>query len=416
MRKLFQLLSNYKSKKLLLLVIVVALVFAGGYKLGQQNFQASVQNGHISFTHQNPTNQTVDFSLFWDVYASVQQNYYDKTKIDGQKMLYGSIQGMVASLGDPYTVFLTPSQNKVVKNQLGGTYTGVGIELGYKDNHMVVISPLDGSPAKAAGVKAGDLIIKIADKTTDKLTLPDAVNLIRGDAGTSIGMTLLHQGDSTTYDVTLTRSAIKVKSATFSDKGGGVGYIKLSTFGDNTNDEWAAAVDQAKAAGSKVIIVDVRDNPGGYLTDAVNIGSEFIASGAVVKQQTGDTVHELDVVRQGRLLTIPVVVLINGGSASASEILSGALQDYGRAPLVGTQSFGKGTVQEVQDIKCTPAPPDNTCPSLHITVAKWLTPKGRWVHGVGLTPDVKVDITTDDFKAGRDPQLDRAIQIAKSKI
>lgn len=409
-------MTEYR-RKIIAAGFLLVLVFTTGYAFGKQNFQAGVNGGKITFTHANPPrDQLVDFGLFWDVYDTIQKSYYDKSKIDGQKILYGAIQGMVGSLGDPYTSFLNPEQNKEVKSELAGTYEGVGIQLGYKDNKLVVIAPLEGTPAKEAGVKAGDKILKIGEKVADSLTLPDAVGLIRGSAGTSIALTLLHDGASETYSVNLTRRSIQVKSVEFSDKGGGIGYIKLSRFADNTNTEWTAAVDQVVKAGSKALILDVRDNPGGYLNSAVFIGSEFIASGTVVKQDSSGQVKEYGVFRTGKFTTIPVVVLINKGSASASEIVAGALQDLGRATLVGDQSFGKGTVQEVEDVSCSKSTTTQVCPSLHLTTAKWLTPKGRWIHGVGLTPDVKVSLSDQDFKAGKDPQLDKALEIAKSKL
>ena len=405
-----------KNKKLLSAVIFGIVIFVLGYQLGQQNFRVALQGGRVSFTNQAPPKEEkVDFKLFWDVYTSIQENFYDKTKIDGQKILYGAIQGMVDSLGDPYTSFLNPEQNKAVKGELAGTYEGVGIQLGYKDSQMVVISPLDGTPAKAAGVKAGDLILKIGDKSSDGISLPDAVSMIRGAAGTEIEMTFRREGTSAPYVLKLTRAKIQVKSVEFTDKGGGIGYIKLSRFADNTNAEWSAVVDQVVGAGSKAVILDVRDNPGGYLNSSVFISSEFISSGTIVKQESGNQVKNFDVFRTGRLLSIPVVVLMNKGSASASEIVAGAIQDYGRGVLVGEQSFGKGTIQEVEDVSCQELP-GQVCPSLHLTTAKWLTPKGRWVNSTGLTPDIKVELKEEDFKAGRDPQLQRAIEAAKSKI
>lgn len=405
------------KKKLLATLVAAVLIFAVGYSLGKQNFQASLQGGRITFTNQNPpADQKVDFGLFWDVYDSIQKNYYDKSKLDGQKLLYGAIQGMVGTLSDPYTSFLTPDQNKQVKEDLAGTYEGVGIQLGYKDSQLVVIAPLEGTPAKEAGVKPGDRILKIGDRLTDGISLPDAVSLIRGSAGTTIELTLAHEGSSDSYVAKLTRAKIQVKSVEFSDKGGGVGYIKLSRFADNTNTEWTSAVDQAVQAQSKVLVLDLRDNPGGYLQGAIFVGSEFISSGTIVKQDTSGQIREYGVFRTGKLTNIPVVVLINKGSASSSEIVAGALQDYGRATLVGDNSFGKGTIQEVQDVSCDQANQDIACPSLHITTAKWLTPKGRFVNGTGLTPDIKVELTDEDFKAGRDPQLDRAIEVAKGKI
>lgn len=410
----FRELNFDKKTKVLALVAGALLVFGIGYKAGQQGIGVSLNSGRISFSNQTATNSPVDFGLFWQVYDTIQKNYYDKSKIDSQKILYGAIQGMVASLGDPYTNFLTPDQNQQVEAQLSGTYEGVGIQLGSKDNKLVVVAPLDGAPAKAAGVRSGDVIISIAGKPAETVSLDDAVNLIRGKAGTAIDLSLLHLGDQSPYTVHLVRAKIQTKTVTFTDKGNGVGYIKLSVFGDATVGEWDQAVDAALKAGEKAIVLDVRDNPGGLLNDAVHVGSEFITSGPIVKQDEAGKVTEFTPDHIGRLTNIPVVVLINKGSASASEIVSGSLQDTGRGTLVGEQSFGKGTVQAVDDISCDTSK-GATCPSLHLTIAKWLTPKGRWIHGIGLTPDVKVDLTQSDFDAGRDPQLDRAIELAISK-
>jgi carboxyl-terminal processing protease len=406
--------SSKQRKKVIVLVFGVLLAFGIGYKAGQQGVGLAIGRNSASFTNQYSTNQPADFSLFWQVYDTIQKDYYDKNKIDRQKVLYGAIQGMVASLGDPYTTFLTPDQNKEVQAQLNGTYEGVGIQLGYKDNKMVVVAPLDGTPAKLAGVRSGDLVLKIGDKVTSALSLDDAVSRIRGSAGTAIDLTLVHDGDANPYSVHLVRTKIQIKTATFVDKGNGVGYMKISQFAENTDSEWDQAVGEALKSGEKVIVLDVRDNPGGFLTSAVHVGSEFITNGSVVKQDEGGKVTDFTPDHAGRLLGVSVVVLINKGSASASEIVSGALQDTGRGTLVGDQSFGKGTIQAVDDVPCKPAP-NSACPSLHITIAKWLTPKGRWIHGVGLTPDVKVSLTDSDFKVGSDPQLDKAIQLAITK-
>jgi carboxyl-terminal processing protease len=407
-------LTSDQKKKYIAVILGLMVVFGVGYKAGQQGIGLAVSRGGISFTNQSATNQPTDFNLFWQVYDTIQKDYYDKGKIDGQKVLYGAIQGMVASLGDPYTTFLTPDQNKDVEAQLSGTYEGVGIQLGYKDNKMVVVAPLDSTPAKAAGVRSGDLVLKVADKATSSLSLDDAVNLIRGKAGTAVDLVLEHDGDTASYNVHLVRAKIQIKTVTFTDKGNGVGYIKLTQFSSNTNTEWDQSVDAVLQARDKAIVLDVRDDPGGYLDSAVHVGSEFIDKGPIVKQDQGGKVTGFTPDHDGRLLTIPVVVLVNKGSASASEIVSGALQDTGRGTLIGEQSFGKGTIQSVDDIRCDTSG-GAVCPSLHITIAKWLTPKGHWVHGVGLTPDVKVSMTEDDFKAGNDPQLDKAMQLAISK-
>jgi carboxyl-terminal processing protease len=280
------------------------------------------------------------------------------------------------------------------------------MELGYdKDKRLVVIAPLPGTPAEKAGIKPGDYIIKINNQDSTNMSLPQAVDLIRGTKGTSVALQIYRDGEQKPQDLSVQRDTIEIKSVAFTPKttpqNKKVAYIRLTRFGDKTNDEWNKAVSDALAAGSQAVILDVRNNPGGYLDGAVYIGSEFIDSGNVVLQEDGQGRRQnYPVNRSGKLLKQPLVVLINKGSASASEIVSGAIQDHNRGKLVGTQSFGKGTIQESQELS------NNT--GIHITTAKWLTPNGRWIHTVGLTPDVKVDLGTDPAK---DDQLDKALEL-----
>jgi carboxyl-terminal processing protease len=281
----------------------------------------------------------------------------------------------------------------------------VGIQLGYnQDKRLVVVAPLKDTPADKAGIKPGDLIIKINNKDTSSISLPEAVNEIRGQKGTQVALTVFGENDTKPRDVSLTRDTIVVKSAVFEAKttpqGKKVAYIRLSSFGDKTKDEWDDAVSAALASAPQGVIVDVRNNPGGYLDDAVYIASEFLPDGNVMLQEDAQGNRTpYPVVRRGKMLTIPVLVLINKGSASASEILSGSIQDHKRGKLLGEQSFGKGTIQSAEDL------PENT--GIHVTTAKWLTPDGRWVHGVGLTPDIKVELPADGKK---DTQLDKALE------
>lgn len=388
-------------------LLIVLLFFIAGWTLGHRDYQLSWNNyvPHLTATNQTPpSNVNIDFTLFWQVWNELNQSYVDKKALDPQKMYYGAIQGMVASLGDPYTVFLPPQSQKTIQEQLGGSFEGVGVELGYnKDNQLVVMAPLLGTPADKAGIKAGDLILKINNQDTSNVSLPDAVNLIRGPKGSNVVLQIYHPNDSAPKNITLTRDTIVVKSVNYSLKttpqGKKVAYIQLTQFGQNTEDEWNQAVSQALADSPQAVVLDVRNNPGGYLEAAVYIGSEFIGSGDIVLQENGQGQRqEYKVNRQGKMLNLPMVVLINGGSASAAEIVSGAIQDHKRGELIGVQSFGKGTIQEAQDL------PGGT--GIHITTAKWLTPNGRWIHHIGLTPDIKVDAGNDPTK---DPQLDAAL-------
>lgn len=372
--------------------------------LGWKNYHPEI---HATNQAPPPDVQNVDFALFWQVWDLVSKKYVDKKAVDPQKMYYGAIQGMVAALGDPYTMFLPPESQKVTKEELGGSFDGVGIELGYdKNNHLVVQSPLSGSPAEKAGIKAGDVIVKINGKDSLNMGLPDAVNLIRGPKNTPVTLQIFREGEQQPRDVVLTRDTIVVKSAEFSSKkspqGKSIGYIKLSRFGERTSDEWNDAVSSLLASGAQGVIVDVRNNPGGFLEGARYIGSEFLPLGdnVVLQEDSSGQRTPYPVNRQGKVLQLPLVLLINKGSASASEILSGAMQDYKRGKLVGEQSFGKGTIQETEDL--------SGGTGIHITTAKWLTPNGRWIHHIGLTPDVKVD-ATGSATPGQDKQLDAAL-------
>lgn len=403
------------------IIIMILLSFVLGWQLGHRDYQFKWQNykPSVKISNQQPPDKNVDidFKLFWQTWDLVSQKYIDKKAIDPQKLYYGAIQGMVAAVGDPYTVFLPPQAQKTAKEQLGGSFEGVGIQLGYnKDKRLVVIAPLKDTPAERAGVKPGDLILKIDNKDTSSLTLPEAVGLIRGQKGSTVSLQLLGENESNPKEVKLTRDTIVVKTVVFEAKntkaGKKIGYLRLSAFGENTKQEWDAAVSEALTQGSSGIVVDVRNDPGGFLDAAIYIASEFLDGGKVVLQEDAQGERqEQGVTRVGKILKLPVVVLINKGSASASEILAGAIQDRGRGTLVGETSFGKGTIQTAEDL------PNDT--GIHITTAKWLTPNGKWIHNIGLTPDVEVK--TDEQKeiennSQTDIQLDKALEILDQKI
>lgn len=391
-------------------LIFALLTFIIGWQLGHFDVKAQWTGfkPQVSFINQQPptNSQNIDFKLFWQTWNLVSEKYVDKKAIDPQKMYYGAIQGMVAAIGDPYTTFLPPDSQKSTQEELGGSFEGVGLQLGFdKDKHMVVQAPLSGTPADKAGIKAGDYILKIEGKDASNLSLPDAVSKIRGQKGTKVTLQLFREGESKPYDVTLTRDTIVVKSVEESLKktpsGKNIAYIKLSRFGERTFAEWTEAVSQALSEGAQGVILDVRNNPGGFLDGAVFIGAEFIEKGDIVMSEDAQgTRQHYPVKRSGKLLKLPLVVLINKGSASASEIVSGAIQDNKRGKLVGDNSFGKGTIQESEEL------PGGT--GIHITTAKWLTPNARWIHNVGLTPDVKVEEGTDKTK---DLQLEKALEL-----
>ncbi len=339
-------------KKLLPIVVVVALAVSVGYTIGRfevrfrfNNYKpAIITNKEVVIKSGKPA--TVDFAKFWTVWDKVSTGYVDKMALDSNKMVDGAIAGMVASLGDPYTVYLTSEQNKAEKDSLGGEFEGVGIQLGYKEKKLIVVAPLDGTPAKLAGVRAGDMILRIVDagknldRDTEGITLPEAVSLIRGKKGTLVALTLAREAVTEPIKVELKRDTILVKSVEV-EMLGDVAWVRVSKFGDRTQVEWDKSIDEynvqcpmtnVQSKKCRGIVLDLRNNPGGYLEGSVYLTSEFLQKGKiVVKQQFGDgTSYENKVTRDGRLIKVPLVVLINEGSASAAEIMAGALGDSKR--------------------------------------------------------------------------------------
>lgn len=349
--------------------------------------------------------QGIDFALFWEVWDKLFDSYLDKKVLSPPKMVYGAIKGMVAALQDPYTVFLEPEENKQAKEDLNGAFGGVGIQLGYKDGHLAVIAPLGDMPAEKMGVKAGDLILKIEDQSTEGISLPEAVRLIRGPEGTKVRLTLQHEREEDSYEVEIVRETIVVPSVKLelvdAKTQGKIAHLQLLRFGDRTNEEWQEAVNQILTEPNLAgVILDLRNNPGGYLEGSVFIASEFIGSGVVVQQESASGAKDkYPVNRQGKLLDQPLVVLVNQGSASASEIVAAALRDYKRAEIVGEMTFGKGTVQEAQEL--------SEGAGLHITTARWLLPDGESIDKIGVKPDFEIK---DDPETEEDEQLEKGIE------
>lgn len=408
---------RFLTKNQSVLLLIILLTFILGFELGNRDYNLKWKNYHpvVNINNQQPPKDiNLDFKLFWETWDLLSRKYIDKKALDPQKLYYGAIQGMVAAVGDPYTSFLPPDAQKATKEVLGGSFEGVGIQLGYnKDKRLVVIAPLKGTPAEKVGVREGEMILKIDSKDSTGLSLPEAVNLIRGPKGSMVKLTLMAENDSKPKEVSIVRDTILVKSVEFESqptkKGKKIGLIKLSRFGEKTREEWDTTVLTAVSSGVTGIVLDLRNNPGGFLDGAVYIASEFIESGDIVIQEDGQGERlPQAVTRSGKLTKIPLVVLINKGSASASEIVAGAIQDHKRGSLVGENSFGKGTIQSSEDLS------NNT--GIHITTAKWLTPSGRWIHNSGLSPDLKVDVSNSgndqpDQTNKKDAQLEKALEI-----
>lgn len=402
-------LENIKTNFLFLLL--TAVFFGGvGYRLGFADFNLELRKTppQIRIINRAPASTTLDFSLFWEAWRLLNEKSVERP-LDPKALLYGALRGLAGSLGDPYTVFLTPEQGQALDSSLNGQYEGIGAELGIKDNQLVVIAPLESSPAELAGINAGDKILKIEDKETGGLSLNDAVSLIRGREGTTVSLTL-QRGKNEPTVFKIKREKITVPSLKWEKKEEGIVYLRLSRFGEDTNRDWDRVVREILALPQEEregLILDLRSNAGGYLDSAVYIASEFVAEAqVVVGEKFGDgTRREFAVSRRGEFLKVPVVVLVNQGTASASEILAAALRDRRGVKLVGVKSFGKGSVQESLDLT------DGS--KLHVTVAEWLTPKGELINGKGLNVDVEVDISEEDVNNEKDPQLEKALEIAQ---
>jgi len=393
----------HKLTNLFLSLSLIMIIFGAGYKIGEYKSQRSLS------VPQSNSQKNIDFSLFWEAWQKVENKFVDKKKIDHQKMFYGAIKGMVASVDDPYTFFLTPEENKQAKSDLEGKLEGIGAQLGLKEGRIVVISPLKDSPADKAGVKAGDFINKVDEVSTSNWTLSQAVSKIRGPKGTKVKLTIERGGKES--NILIIRDQIIIDSVVLSFEKN-IAIITVSQFGDNTNSEWDKAVLQvAKKWGNKEIkglILDLRGNPGGYLESSVYLVSDFFPSGKLIVKQESTTYENQDYIsdREGRLQTIPLAILIDKGSASASEILSGALRDHKRGVLVGEKSFGKGSVQEALDL--------DKGAGLHVTIAKWILPGGDWINSKGIEPDIKIENIVKEGNTiikETDAQLQKAIEL-----
>jgi carboxyl-terminal processing protease len=383
----------------------IALVFFSILIIGS-SFGSGFYLGQTQRTFCAP--EEVDFSLLWETWHKLSAKYVDKDKLDVQKMVYGAISGMVDSLNDPYTVFLDPADTKKFTDDVTGSFEGIGIEIGMKNSNLQVIAPLDNTPAQKAGLKAGDKIIQINDTLTADLSLDGVVDLIRGPKGTSVNLTIYNDSLKEPKVISITRDVIEVHSLSWKLIEGDIAYIKLSHFSENAISDFRKAVIEVLTSPAKSIILDLRNNPGGYLEVSRDIAGYFLERGQVVTIEDFGNGKKNEYLSQGSgaLIDYPVVILMDEGSASASEILAGCLRDNRGIILIGEKSFGKGSVQELENLI------DGS--SLKVTIAKWLTPKGESISEKGLEPDIKVGMTEEDYSNNLDPQLDKAIETIKA--
>lgn len=391
-------------------ILGAALVFGAGYYTGSSE-QLNRQAGFDSFEKSivDPEGK-LDLRRYWSVWEKVQDGYVDAEHIDEEAAVYGSIKGLVNSLGDKYSAFMTPDETALFQSSLNSELEGIGAELSEQEGQLVVVSPIKNSPAERAGIKPGDFIVAIDGVDATDYTFFDAIKNIRGEKGTEVKLTIVRAIDENSYgdpfDVTIVRDEILLDSVVTEVLDGNIYHISVNQFSDDTVSEFFKAAQDALLGGAEGLIVDLRYNGGGYLEAAVDIFGEFVPEDQTAVIVESGATKEREMYKtsgSGRLSEIPLVVLVNEGSASASEILAGAIQDFGIGTVVGTQTFGKGTVQQIDIL------PDGS--ALRLTIAKWFTPNDRTIEDVGIAPDVVVEQTED---LEEDAQLDKAISILKA--
>lgn len=412
---------NKKIVRWIFSFIVVAFVivvsFGIGFGLGKENeraetFTAIPAKEASIINREKDAPNTLDFSLFWEVWKLVQEKFVDAEKLDANQLFFGAINGMLHATGDPYTVFFDPEANKKFDEDISGSFEGIGAEIGIKGGVLTIVAPLKDSPAEKAGLRSGDKILKIGDESTAEMGLEDAIDKIRGPKSTPVILTIFHNGDEETREITVTRDTITVLSVEmkFMDEGK-IAYIELNQFGAKTTTAFRKIANEIVTQKTQGVILDMRNNPGGFLDVSVELASKMLPKGkiVVIEEDSEGTQKRLPALGGDVLSGIETVILINEGSASASEILAGALKDNREnVTSVGMKSFGKGSVQELISLKQGTA--------VKITVAKWLTPNGKQINNEGIQPDIEVDLTKDDFENDRDPQLDKALEVLREKI
>ncbi|OGY60207.1 MAG: hypothetical protein A3H06_01295 [Candidatus Colwellbacteria bacterium RIFCSPLOWO2_12_FULL_44_13] len=363
---------------------------------------------------ENGKDESVDFSLFWQAWEKIRSKHVEGEKAAAQDLVYGAIEGMIGALDDPNTVFFNPEDSEKFNEDISGNFGGIGAEIGIRDKKLIIVAPLKGTPAERAGLKTNDHIIKIDDTFSDNLDVFEAVKIIRGEPGTSVILLIKRESEEKTREVKIAREVITIPTVDFTMKndarGNKIAHVELYNFNSNTSFVFYQKMVEALQAKADGIVLDLRGNPGGYLEVAVDIAGWFLEKGEVVVIEKFKSGEEEKFFTNGNtaLKDIPVVVLMNEGSASASEILAGALRDNRGSKLVGTQSFGKGTVQQLEALKGGS--------SLKITIANWLTPKGTIIEKNGLAPDFMVEFGEDDIKNEKDPQLNKALEVLSNQL
>lgn len=399
--------------KFFLYLLLVGIIFSAGFRQGKNSVSSLIVPDVQNKTVGQPL--SVDFAPFWKAWNTLNDKFVDTATsskaVTDQTKVWGAISGLTASFGDPYTVFFPPAESAIFAEEVRGNFEGVGMEVVQKDGALVVISPLKDSPAEQAGVLAGDRIIKIDNKDTANLTTEAAVGLIRGKSGTEVTLTVFRSTKKEAFEVKITRGVINIPTIDTKDLGNGIFKIDLYSFTAESPNLFRGALRQFIESGNSRLILDLRGNPGGYLEAAIDMASWFLPSGKIVVRESFGQNKEETVYRSKGydIFTdkLKFVILVNGGSASAAEILAGALSEHGKAILVGEKTFGKGSVQELVNI--------TSDTSLKVTIARWLTPDGVSISKQGITPEFVVARSQTNIESDKDPQLDKAVEILIKK-
>lgn len=398
---------------LILSVACVSVGFLAGWTIRPQTKTNTLPNTRVEVIEAteatgNQDNHATDtedlFVPFWEAWDIVHDQYLEQP-VDDEKLMQGAIRGMMEALGDQHSSYMDPDQFRDAEINLSGEYEGIGAWVSTDGEYLTIVEPMKDSPALKAGLKPGDQIIAIDGEDMTGI-LPEIARLkVLGPADTALTLTVLREGVDEPFDVELVRDSITVPSVESEILEGNIAYVRLRTFGENSDEELHQVLQEVMAQNPAGLVFDLRNNTGGSLNTAIEVASEFIGEGVITYEEYGDGSRDTYTARRGGIATdIPLVVLVNEFSASASELVAGAIQDHDRAPLVGTTTFGKGTVQNWVDLS-------NDQGAVRVTIARWLTPNEHSIHETGLSPDYEVELTDEDINAERDPQLDKALEI-----
>lgn len=401
--------SGERSAGRILGVAILAFTILGmgfllGYKQGEQNPRTLIVNDVANI---QSSSTPADFGTFWEAWEMINKKYLKQNEPSPQEKVYGAVRGLVRSLGDPHTDFFTPVDNKKFQEDIQGNFGGIGAELANRSASIVVVAPLKSTPAERAGIKAGDFILKVNASSTEGVTLDETVSWIRGPKGTEVTLSVFRNGWDAPREMKIVRDTIAVPTLDYSMKEGKIGYIQLYSFNASAEELFYKALVDLTGQGAKGLILDLRNNPGGYLEVAVDLSSWFVPQGTMIVKEVSRISEPEEFLARGNaaLKDMPLVILVNGGSASASEIMAGALRDIKQVKLIGQTTFGKGTVQQLLNLR------DGS--SIKLTIANWVLPSGKVLEGKGLEPDIAIAISDEDAENDRDPQFEKAIEEIK---